>query len=693
MLSSAEIVFIQESLHLTPTALFPRFMVYHVPAVVTSSRPSGGLLTLLRRDSFGSTTVEVVVSEQHLLAVVVRWPAFSLLLCNVYAPLSNGGDACAFFAQLEGQLATLSDIYLPSAVVVAGDFNAHLFRPKDACDKEFARFVRVLKTESYAVYPRQERPYTYVSGKSSSTIDYCFYRGLEVNRFKVHSVAVAQHRPLELGLVLPAVAPCAVETALGTAYWRSKTKQRNFPDSLGVLGSVIEHATPSSFQSYYDKFANLMGLATKRTLRKQAVENWECFLLPDDVATLQALRSEVAAAASLADQDEEHRACLSSKKKQLEHLTTELMRKALDEETDRLGKKAESHIDAWKVLSKLRKPFGQCPIPTDTLHKHFSSLMKPASAALLPVPLETTTPSQQQFDPLEPEEVQQALREVNRGSAAGPDGISPRFMCLYFSSGPAFEFLFNVLAMCLVLAVVPLQWREAVLFALYKGSGDPCDPNNYRAIALTSTFGKLYERVLLQRLLRWLKKSRLWHLPQIGFRARCSCLHAVFLLRVIVLDVLTSGKGPVFAAFVDLKKAFPSVGRDPLFARMTQLGIPSPLVSAIRSFYVANVARLRIDNTITRDFFVAMGVLEGSVLSPCLFGILFSVIWDIFLTTPFPTTTVRVYTCDSLWFIAYADDLVVITLSATKLEHVLNKMAAELRKLNLEMRCVIEPIN
>jgi hypothetical protein len=241
--------------------------------------------------------------------------------------------------------------------------------------------------------------------------------------------------------------------------------------------------------------------------------------------------------------------------------------------------------------------------------------------------------------------------------------------------------------MCFVLAVVPLQWREATLFALYKGAGDPCDPNNYRAIALTSAFGKLFERVLLHRLLRWMRKSRLWLLPQFGFRAGCSCLHAVFLLRAVVIDALACGKSPVFAAFVDLKKAFPSVGRDALFDRMRHLGVPAHLIRAIRSFYVANVARMRVDNTLTRDFFVSIGVLEGSVLSPCLFGILFSVIWDLFQTTPFPTVSARIYNCDSVWFIAYADDLVILTLSAEKLEQVLNKMATELRKLNLEMRC------
>jgi hypothetical protein len=261
-------------------------------------------------------------------------------------------------------------------------------------------------------------------------------------------------------------------------------------------------------------------------------------------------------------------------------------------------------------------------------------------------------------------------------------------LCKTFTADVAFEFLFNLLAMCLLLAFVPDQWREATFFALYKGAGDPCDPSNYRGIALTSSFAKLYERVLLHRLHCWLRNSRLWMLPQFGFRSRCSCMHAIFLLRTTVLDILRGGKGPVFAAFVDLRKAFPSVGRDALFDRMLRLGIPYYLVAAIRSFYVSNVARLRIDNSLTKDFFVAIGVLEGSVLSPCLFGILFSVIWDLFPTTAFPTVRVRLYTLDSMWFIAYADDLVILTLSAEKLERTLNKMLAELRKLNLEMRCL-----
>ena len=210
-----------------------------------------------------------------------------------------------------------------------------------------------------------------------------------------------------------------------------------------------------------------------------------------------------------------------------------------------------------------------------------------------------------------------------------------------------------------------------------------------RAIALTSIFAKLYERILLARLTTWLRSSRLWLLPQFGFRSGCSTLHAVFLLRTLVLDVLRVTKMPVHVAYVDLKKAFPSVDRDSLFRRLLDLGVPIGLVSAIQSFYVINSAKLRVDNNLSTAFIIALGVLEGSVLSPCLFATLFTTIWDLFSITDFPSIGARVFSLDNLWFIAFADDLVIVTLSKEKLEAVLNRLHLELSKLNLNIRLLL----
>ncbi len=607
-----------------------------------------------------------------------------MLLANVYAP--NGSSHTDFYVRVYAQLQALLETVLPTIAIVAGDFNGHLYNPTSPRDRDFTDFCSFLESDSLAAFPTSELPYTYVSGDTSSTIDYVFHRGLRsVNCAVRDDISVAQHKPLVIDFELSNASAVSLQAAPGAAYWRSKTKEKNFPSSLAVLPPAYEQKTPSALQAYYEKFSNLMSLACKRPVKTRTPGTWSSKLAAEDARQLESCREELRnLSAGVASGNSQLRPLHVAKKRDLEALTTRLMKKVLEAETDVLSSRAGDHAGAWKVINNMREASPECPISTDALVEHFSALSHPPGQPLLPLPLPPG--GAEQFEPLHPDELLEALRNTNTSSAAGPDGVTPLLMVSTFSRGVAFEFLFNFLALCLVLSVVPLEWREATLFVLYKGTGDPCDPNNYRGIALTSAFGKLYERILLGRLIRWFKNSRLVSLPQFGFRKACSCAQAVFLLRTLALDVLACRRGPLYVAFVDLRKAFPSVGRDALFRRMLALGIPYPLVLAVRSFYEANVARLRVDNCLTRDFFVAVGVLEGSVLSPFLFGVLFSVIWDVFDTTVFPTPTVRVYNCDSLWFIAYADDLAVVTLSRVKLEAVLNKLEQELKSLNLIMR-------
>ncbi len=123
---SCDVILVQESLQLAPTKLFPGFVVFDVPAIVTCGRNSGGLSVLLRRATFGAGELTPVVSEPHLLAILVQWPNLVLLLASVYVPTNSTPD---FFEKLYAQLETLTDLYVPAAVIVAGDFNAHRFVP------------------------------------------------------------------------------------------------------------------------------------------------------------------------------------------------------------------------------------------------------------------------------------------------------------------------------------------------------------------------------------------------------------------------------------------------------------------------------------------------------------------------------------------------------------------------------------
>jgi hypothetical protein len=125
-----------------------------------------------------------------------------------------------------------------------------------------------------------------------------------------------------------------------------------------------------------------------------------------------------------------------------------------------------------------------------------------------------------------------------------------------------------------------------------------------------------------------------------------------------------------------------------MFSFLVSKGVPTPLVRAIRSFYVGNKAHLRVDNLLTTAINVTLGVLEGSVLSPFLFSVVFSVIWDFVSTTDFPSAHPRILRIGDLWLIAYADDLIILSLSHQRLSAALASLFTTLADFNLLMSLI-----
>ncbi len=205
---------------------------------------------------------------------------------------------------------------------------------------------------------------------------------------------------------------------------------------------------------------------------------------------------------------------------------------------------------------------------------------------------------------------------------------------------------------------------------------------------MTHILGKLYERILVARLQDWASTTTISQLPQFGFRPRCSTIQAVFLLQSLVHEVVSLAKKPLYAIFVDLTKAFPSVDCDAMFRFLSEKEVPSHLLKTIKAFYVGNTAKLRVHNLLSVVINVTLGVLEGSCLSPFLFSTVFSVVWDFVTCADFPLGRPRVLQLGEMWLIAFADDIVILSTSATTLQEVLSKLFAELKKFNLCMNPV-----
>ena len=92
-------------------------------------------------------------------------------------------------------------------------------------------------------------------------------------------------------------------------------------------------------------------------------------------------------------------------------------------------------------------------------------------------------------------------------------------------------------------------WREGLIVSLFR-KGNMEDPGNYRGITLLNLVGKLYSRIINNRLLKYLELNNNLHEGQGGFRiGTCrSCVKNIFSLSEFNQDRMKEGKS-TYAVF------------------------------------------------------------------------------------------------------------------------------------------------
>ena len=212
-------------------------------------------------------------------------------------------------------------------------------------------------------------------------------------------------------------------------------------------------------------------------------------------------------------------------------------------------------------------------------------------------------------------EVQSALGKMKAGKSPGVDGVNPE--CLAKGGRVIVEWLVRLFNVCFMRGVVPLDWRSAVVVPLYKGKGDKYECSNFRGISLLSVVGKVYGRVLIERV--QLGTEGMVGEEQGGFKRGRGCVDQVFVVRQVGEKHLAKGKD-VFSAYMDLEKAYDNVDREGLWQVLRLYGIGGRLLNAVKSFYVESRACVRVGNSESDWFDVKVGLRQGCVMSPWLFN-------------------------------------------------------------------------
>ena len=169
----------------------------------------------------------------------------------------------------------------------------------------------------------------------------------------------------------------------------------------------------------------------------------------------------------------------------------------------------------------------------------------------------------------------------------------------------------------------PSIWNPSSIIPIHK-MGKPLDsPASFRSISLTSCVSKLFERIILSRLLFFLESNSILSPRQAGFRPGRSTLDQIRYFSQSISDgfnKLRPGSRTI-PSTIDFSKVFDSVWHPALFHKLILAGLP-PCFACWTQFSLSDRrACVVFQNHKSRSFRVRRGVPQGSVLGPVLFPV------------------------------------------------------------------------
>ena len=208
-----------------------------------------------------------------------------------------------------------------------------------------------------------------------------------------------------------------------------------------------------------------------------------------------------------------------------------------------------------------------------------------------------------------------AIERLKRGKATGVCGIQGEV--LKAGGETIVQWLYVIFNMVWETGKAPVDWQKAVLVAVHKkGSRKLC--KNYRGISLLSVPGKVFARILDTRL-RQVTESQVME-EQAGFRAERGCSDHIFVMRQLAEKTIEKAS-KMYAAFIDLEKAYDKVWREDLWKTLGKYGVSGRLLKAVKSLYEKSEAMVKVEGELTESFEMRQGVRQGCPLSPWLFNV------------------------------------------------------------------------
>ena len=182
--------------------------------------------------------------------------------------------------------------------------------------------------------------------------------------------------------------------------------------------------------------------------------------------------------------------------------------------------------------------------------------------------------------------------------------------------------LTHIFNCCLSVGYYPKQFKHAHLIFIHKNGTDKHNPLNYRPISLLNTMGKIFGKILNNKLNNFLQSHNIIKDTQHGFRPKRGTSSLIANTYERISREKDDKKTLITVVLRDISKAFDKVHKDSLIYKLSKLNMPVPLLRILSNFLQDRTAQVKLHSKLGEAFELMSGVPQGDILSPTLFLIM-----------------------------------------------------------------------